>query len=155
MVTESIVPLLKSYWPQLLGVGLVVYVLHQRYQKGLNKYPGPLIASFTNWWRFWDVYKRRPDITHLRLHRELGDIVRLGPNTLSFADPKALKSIYGLNKGMVKVRRYKTITRISTNETTKSSRTSISFNKRSLLEYDFHLCSQRYQNHFMLLFDDA
>ncbi|RYO73661.1 hypothetical protein DL764_010439 [Monosporascus ibericus] len=40
----------------------------------------------------------------LRLHAKYGDVVRLGPNTLSFADPKALKSIYGLNKGFVKVR---------------------------------------------------
>lgn len=30
-------------------------------------------------------------------------MVRLGPNTLSFADPAALKAIYGLNKGYVKV----------------------------------------------------
>ena len=28
--------------------------------------------------------------------------MRLGPNVLSFADPRAIKIIYGLNKGMVK-----------------------------------------------------
>lgn len=104
MVAESIIPLLKSHWITLLGVTLVAYFLHQRYQKGLSRYPGPLLASFTNWWRVWDVYKRRPELTHIRLHRSLGDVVRLGPNCLSFADPKALKAIYGLNKGFVKVR---------------------------------------------------
>lgn len=50
-----------------------------------------------------DVYRRRPEVTHISLHRKHGDIVRLGPNALSFADPKALKAIYGLNKGFVKV----------------------------------------------------
>ena len=37
------------------------------------------------------------------MHKEKGDIVRLGPNALSFADPKALKDIYGLKKGFTKV----------------------------------------------------
>jgi hypothetical protein len=61
------------------------------------------MASLTNWWRFVDVYKRRAEVTHINLHKKHGDVVRLGPNTLSFADPKALKAIYGLNKGFTKV----------------------------------------------------
>lgn len=61
------------------------------------------MASLTDWWRFVDVWNRRPEITHLKLHEKYGDVVRLGPNTLSFADPAALKAIYGLNKGYVKV----------------------------------------------------
>lgn len=73
------------------------------FNNGLNKYPGPFLASITDWWRFWDVYKQRPEKTHQKLHAKHGDVVRLGPNNLSFADPKALKSIYGLNKGFVKV----------------------------------------------------
>jgi len=36
------------------------------------------------------------------LHRQYGDIVRVGPNVLSSADPRAIKIIYGLNKGFVK-----------------------------------------------------
>lgn len=106
MVIESILPLLTSHWHAILGIALIAYLLQQRFQKGLNRYPGPLLASFTNWWRFWDVYKRRPEVTHIRLHRQLGDVVRLGPNCLSFADPQALKSIYGLNKGFIKVSDY-------------------------------------------------
>ena len=100
---ESILPILKAHWPTALLILLVAYFASNYFHNGLNKYPGPTLAAFTNWWRFWEVYKRRPDIAHLRLHRELGDIVRLGPNCLSFADPKALKTIYGLNKGFTKV----------------------------------------------------
>ncbi|KXJ84892.1 cytochrome P450 [Microdochium bolleyi] len=36
------------------------------------------------------------------LHAKYGDVARLGPNSLSLANPEALKTIYGLNKGMIK-----------------------------------------------------
>jgi hypothetical protein len=49
------------------------------------------------------VYGRMSELTHIALHRKHGDIVRPGPNTLSFSNPNAMKSIYGLNKGFVKV----------------------------------------------------
>ena len=104
MAIESLFSVVLKYWPVALVVALVAYLASNYFNHGLNKYPGPLLASFTDWWRFIDVYGRRPDITHLKLHRELGDVVRLGPNSLSFADPKAIKQIYGLNKGMTKVR---------------------------------------------------
>ncbi len=104
MAVGSLFSVVLKYWPVSLVVALVAYLTSNYFNHGLNKYPGPLLAGFTDWWRFIDVYGRRPDITHLKLHRELGDIVRLGPNSLSFADPKAIKQIYGLNKGMTKVR---------------------------------------------------
>ncbi|KAK5303668.1 hypothetical protein LTR99_005430 [Exophiala xenobiotica] len=99
---ESILPVLVNNWPLALSVLVIGYLLSNYFNHGLNKYPGPFLAKFTNWWRFLDVYGRRPDITHLKLHREHGDVVRLGPNSLSFANPRALKTIYGLNKGFTK-----------------------------------------------------
>jgi len=101
---ESILSIIANNWPLVVAVAVVGYLLSNYFNHGLNKYPGPVLARFTDIWRFLDVYGRRPDITHLKLHRQHGDIVRLGPNTLSFANPKALKTIYGLNKGFVKVR---------------------------------------------------
>jgi hypothetical protein len=103
MVAESLLALLLKYWPVALPIACAAYLLQNYFKHGLNKYPGPFLASLTDWWRFVDVYKRRPEVTHLKLHARHGDVVRLGPNSLSFADPKALKSIYGLNKGYVKV----------------------------------------------------
>ena len=100
---ESILLFLLEHW---LGVSLIftiAYLASNRFNHGLQKYPGPFLASLTDWWRFADVWGRRPDITHIRLHRQHGDVVRLGPNALSFANPKALKQIYGLNKGFIKV----------------------------------------------------
>jgi len=90
-------------WLAAFVIAVSAYLINNRFSRGLNKYPGPFLASLTDWWRFWDVYKRRPEVTHIKLHAQNGDVVRLGPNTLSFADPKALKTIYGLNKGFTKV----------------------------------------------------
>ena len=100
---ETILESLLRHWPAVLFVLLSVWLAANRYNHGLNKYHGPFLASLTDWWRFLDVYGRRPDITHNKLHQKYGDIVRLGPNTLSFADPRAIKTIYGLNKGFRKV----------------------------------------------------
>ncbi|TPX07116.1 uncharacterized protein E0L32_011011 [Thyridium curvatum] len=99
---DSVLHAVAQHW-LAISVSLVfAYLLKNRFHNGLNKYPGPFLASLTDWWRFWDVYGQRPEITHQKLHAKYGDVVRLGPNSLSFADPKALKQIYGLNKGMVK-----------------------------------------------------
>ncbi|KAI1078086.1 cytochrome P450 [Whalleya microplaca] len=96
------VSLIAQFWLPLVTSIVLAWLIRNRYHNGLNKYPGPFLASLTDWWRFWDVYGQRPDITHQKLHAKYGDVVRLGPNCLSFADPKALKSIYGLNKGFIK-----------------------------------------------------
>lgn len=94
---------ITRYWA--LGVVLVTaaWLIRNRYHNGLNKYPGPFMASLTDIWRLREVWGRQFEVTHRKLHAQYGDVVRLGPNTLSFADPKALKTIYGLNKGFIKV----------------------------------------------------
>jgi hypothetical protein len=99
----SLVEVLIHHWSLLLLLTVTAYLFSNYFNHGLNKYPGAFLASFTDWWRFWIVYKRRPEVEHIKLHAKYGDVVRLGPNNLSFANPKALKSIYGLNKGFTKV----------------------------------------------------
>lgn len=100
---DTIIFVVLQHWPTLLVLAVAAWLLRNRYHNGLNKYPGPVLASLTDWWRLVDVWKRRPELTHIKLHEKHGDVVRLGPNTLSFADPAVLKAIYGLNKGYVKV----------------------------------------------------
>ncbi|ROW03625.1 hypothetical protein VPNG_07148 [Cytospora leucostoma] len=101
-IRDKIISVVLQHWPTLLVLSVVAWLLRNRYHNGLNKYPGPFLASLTDWWRLVDVWKRRPELTHIKLHEKHGDVVRLGPNSLSFADPAALKAIYGLNKGYVK-----------------------------------------------------
>ncbi|MCJ1307251.1 hypothetical protein MMC25_000897 [Agyrium rufum] len=99
---EDILPFILEHWLAAVSFLTIAYFAKNYFNHGLQKYPGPFLASLTDWWRFVDVWGRRPDITHNALHRKHGDIVRLGPNALSFADPKAIKTIYGLNKGFTK-----------------------------------------------------
>lgn len=103
---DSILETIVQYWHLVLPVALIAYLAFNYFNRGLQKYPGPVLARLTNAWRFVDVLNRRPDITHIKLHRQHGDVVRLGPNALSFSDPAAIKTIYGLNKGFVKVRSF-------------------------------------------------
>jgi hypothetical protein len=102
MASDSLISVLLHNWPLVLPILFITYLLTNYFNHGLNKYPGPFLASFTDWWRFWIVYKRRPELSHIQLHAKHGPVVRLGPNDLSFSDPKALKAIYGLNKGFTK-----------------------------------------------------
>ncbi|KAI0469055.1 cytochrome P450 [Xylaria cf. heliscus] len=102
-IEESIaVSFVARHW--VFGVIVVTgaWLIRNRYYNGLNEYPGPFMASLTDFWRLWDVWGRQSEVTHRKLHARYGDVVRLGPSTLSFADPKALKTIYGLNKGFIK-----------------------------------------------------
>lgn len=103
MLLNEVLPLLIQYWPIVLVTLVVGHLISNKYWNGLHKYPGPTLAAYTNWWRLRDVSKKNHQWTNIALHREHGDIVRLGPNVLSFADPRAIKAIYGLNKGVYKV----------------------------------------------------
>lgn len=103
MLTSELLPFLAAYWPTILFALLAAHLLRNKFHNGLDKFPGHPLAAYTNWWRFFDVLGRRAERTHLALHAKYGDIVRLGPNVLSVADPSAIKTIYGLNKGMTKV----------------------------------------------------
>lgn len=95
---------LASRWPYLLLVLVVIcHALRNHFNKGLNKYPGPFLASFTNWWRFFSVAGGQAQFTWRQLHEKHGDIVRLGPNALSFGNPAAVKAIYGLSNRLNKV----------------------------------------------------
>ncbi|KAH7257841.1 cytochrome P450 [Fusarium tricinctum] len=99
---ETLLSALVQHWALALTTIIVTWLVKNRYHHGLNKYPGPFVASLTDWWRFYDVYGQRPEVTLQKLHAKHGDIVRIGPNTLSFSNPAVLKSIYGLSKGYVK-----------------------------------------------------
>lgn len=87
-------------------VGSLLFVaVFNRYAHGLRRYDGPFVASLTHFWRVRDSYingNKRPTI--VQLHQEYGDVVRTGPNTLSFASPNAIADIYGSASRMQKVR---------------------------------------------------
>lgn len=102
MLIHELLTLLSTYWPLVLLTTFAIYLIRNKFYNGLQKYPGSFLAAYTNWWRFFENLTRSTQQTHISLHRKHGDVVRLGPNVLSFADPRAIKIIYGLNKGMTK-----------------------------------------------------
>jgi hypothetical protein len=87
----------------LLSVSLLGVSSLQSYLR-LYHVPGPAVAAWTDLWRFLDVWGGRAETTHLHLHRQYGDVVRLGPNCVSISMPGVIDSIYGISKGFVKVK---------------------------------------------------
>jgi hypothetical protein len=90
----------------LLGfcvIALFAHALRCKYGYGLAQIRGPTLAAYTDFWRFWIVWGRRPEKAHIALHEKYGPLVRLGPNLVSVSDPEAIRIIYALNAGFVKV----------------------------------------------------
>ena len=87
----------------ICAIALLARVLNNKYGYGLAKIPGPTLAAYTDLWRFWLVWGRRPEKTHIALHEKHGPLVRLGPTTVSVSDPEAIKIIYNHNAGLIKV----------------------------------------------------
>jgi hypothetical protein len=90
-----------------LLVFVVIYLIGtliaSRYKHGFSAVPGPLLASFTDLWRLMVVYHGRFDLRIRALHHKHGDLVRVGPNCFSIADPKEIKNIYGIKRLFPKV----------------------------------------------------
>ncbi|OIW31920.1 cytochrome P450 [Coniochaeta ligniaria NRRL 30616] len=71
-------------------------------EKGLRKYPAPSIAAFTPLWQMYHNWKGLKFLAVDRVHRELGDVVRLGPNHVSFSSPRSFRDIYGHGTSIIK-----------------------------------------------------
>ncbi len=85
----------------LLAVVAGALLRNYRYH-GLNQYPGPAVAAVTDAWRFCSVARGRAQMELRELHAQYGDVVRLGPNALSFSTPAARRAIYGLAPKLAK-----------------------------------------------------
>jgi hypothetical protein len=102
-VADLVLKIPLSVYGLVLVFGSLIYLAQVRFKGGLRKIPGPVIASLTNWWRLYDVFKGSHQQTLIDLHRKhASDLIRIGPNTVSVADPEGVKTIYGLNKGFTK-----------------------------------------------------
>ncbi|KAK5551098.1 hypothetical protein LTR46_010916 [Exophiala xenobiotica] len=77
--------------------------------KRLRQYPAPFLAGVTNLWHMQKqfTYQRWRSVDEA--HKKLGPIVRLGPNELSFTDPRAIKDIYGHSSPALKADLYEAI----------------------------------------------
>jgi len=88
--------------------GLSVIVLIAQYaiaylRSPLKKLPGPYLAQFTDVWRLWNHYTQTHIETQQALHAKYGNVVRIGPKTVSVTDPELIKTIYSTRGTFVKV----------------------------------------------------
>ncbi|KAF7915318.1 uncharacterized protein EAE98_011184 [Botrytis deweyae] len=81
-----------SLW--LLLLVLHWFVFYRLYFHPLAAYPGPILASFTDWYNVHHCLKGDRHLNEYRLHQIYGPIVRIGPNRLSFDSTTALQDIY-------------------------------------------------------------
>jgi len=85
----------------LVSIALVFYQF--RTYARLCNFPGPLLAAFSNLWRFKKMNTVGFGQQMVQLHRQYGHIVRVGPNRLSISDPSAVSIIYSAHSVWEKV----------------------------------------------------
>jgi hypothetical protein len=107
MLLENIRDLPYWVWSLVILSLAAARALSFRYHKGLNKYNGPFLASFTNFWRLFQALYYWDRVTYPDVLK-YGKVIRLGPNTLLFSEPDAIKDIY--TTGFSKVRNVEGLT---------------------------------------------
>ena len=94
-ITATALIAIAAYW-----------LLHYGVDKELNRYPGPFLAKYTKLWHRLSVKSNKHQHHLLDLHRRHGSIVRIGPKTLSLAEPDLIPFIYGFKRELPKVLRW-------------------------------------------------
>ncbi|PQE32237.1 cytochrome P450 protein [Rutstroemia sp. NJR-2017a WRK4] len=92
--------------PAVSATAVICYLVYCFFRGGLYRYPGPVLADFTNWWWTASVKSKHHHETMIKLHRKYGDVVRIGPNALSIARVDYIPKIYGINNGFTKSEMY-------------------------------------------------
>lgn len=83
------------YWVYFLVVAIIIRLALNHYKAGISDIPGPFLASVTDLWLLIH-YLRRNGREEYRMHEKYNSpLLRLGPNTISVADPEAVRIIYG------------------------------------------------------------
>ncbi|KAG8164043.1 hypothetical protein KVR01_005961 [Diaporthe batatas] len=78
---------------------LLVLIVYNLFFHPLRAVPGPLLSRATPWpWALRQSFGVQAFYTH-RQHAKYGPVVRIGPNHLTFTDPRAWKDIYGHRTG--------------------------------------------------------
>jgi hypothetical protein len=95
--------------------GIIVYLGLRFWNDPLAKYPGPLIARFSNLWMCYHTWSGNLPERVLELHQRYGSIVRVGPSSLDFDGKAALPTIYKSGRSMPKSDFYQGFTAIQPN----------------------------------------
>ncbi|KAH9040511.1 putative P450 monooxygenase [Lactarius hengduanensis] len=103
---SQLAPLLKPVSVQHVLIAVVAIGLawafftafYNIYLHPLAHFPGPRLAAASKFWLAYQEFVRGISLSDLRdeLHDQYGDIVRLQPNLLHFANPHAYNEIYNV-----------------------------------------------------------
>jgi hypothetical protein len=96
MVEQFIHPLLLAILATLLVAYGFATIIYRVWMHPLRSFPGPVIASVTNWHKFYYNWYCNGfhSVKIKQWHERYGSIIRIAPNELHFSDPDAYKAIY-------------------------------------------------------------
>jgi hypothetical protein len=80
-----------------------VYLVRTRYYHGLNKIPGPFLASITSLWKWNIVRQEKMPFINTELHEKHGPLVRIGPNHVSASSAESIQVVHRSRTGFTKV----------------------------------------------------
>lgn len=115
LLLTMLLPLLAYVAPLLL-----VFVLVRNYTAIPRSVPGPILARFTNLYRFFSVLFYTPHETQYELHKRHGALVRLGPDVVSIQGAPYVAQVYGIGKGFIKSNYYSVFQNIVNGKRTAS-----------------------------------
>jgi hypothetical protein len=83
---------------------LVIAVIRSK-AAGIDHIPGPFLARYTDALRAYLAFKYSGRETNLfmKLHEKYGDLVRVGPRSVSVLDPQAVSTIYNVKARLNKM----------------------------------------------------
>lgn len=97
---------LADWSPSLLAAAAVVLLVVLQLGRTwwrLRHIPGPFFAKFTNFQRVYWVKTKRAHLILQEAHEKYGELVRIGPNTVSIHNPELIPTIYTARIGFPKV----------------------------------------------------
>lgn len=84
---------------------IATYAIYNIFFHPLSKFPGPRLWVAFQFPKAYSASSGRLPYKVLELHQKYGEVVRIGPNDLAFANPQAWQDIYGLQSGRVQNRK--------------------------------------------------
>ncbi|KAI1173081.1 cytochrome P450 [Nemania sp. FL0916] len=108
-MSESINQYSSASWQSQVGgtivsvlLVLLLYLIRMRNYHGLNKIPGPFLASITNLWKWHIVWTEQMPFVNTKLHEKYGPLVRIGPNHVSASSEESIQTIHRSRSGFTK-----------------------------------------------------
>lgn len=78
---------------------VLVQKIYRHFNHPLYKFPGPVLAAWSNVLHSWTFLGGRQPYKILELHEKYGPVVRTSPNELSFSSASSWRDIYGFRQG--------------------------------------------------------